>query len=518
MAKKTYADRLGQYLSMLQGNDVEEYFNSERTAKAEFHKMLEVIKYWRNPYFYYVTLEKDNHTPEELDWAWGWIENNTGARREELEPLYEELLNLNGNNERGIMEKGRLKTDCCSVKNSKIYQEVPHYSIYRESFNREKGYHVEFGKYTAYCQQRTNTSKQRIIDSYYEGIKKMRELYGLYSSEHLPSCFTVYSKNPTEYMYAQVMGLINSILDGTAPAPRLEPCSPKQALWVSKKMGVPEEVAISKLNKMQASELLDVLFNGEENRMLLNTDEVFAHYRAILGINEGIFGKLPIVIEKADNNNMNHSSIQRDIERIRLLTEAATPTAGNHPATNPLLAAVSRLFDSLYQRLYGTPVKPTVNQSSGTSMPNQSSVSGDTQTPQKEGSGKHTVNDLLKSGTASKRGINNTPTPEVQKNLQALLDNVLNPIASKYPTPYKINSGYRCPALNAAVGGAKNSQHMKGQAADITCGSPAANKKLFDWIINQSGINYDQIIDEKGYRWIHISFNSSGCRKKVTHL
>jgi hypothetical protein len=99
-----------------------------------------------------------------------------------------------------------------------------------------------------------------------------------------------------------------------------------------------------------------------------------------------------------------------------------------------------------------------------------------------------------------------------------LLDNVLNPIASKYPTPYKINSGYRCPALNAAVGGAKNSQHMKGQAADITCGSPAANKKLFDWIINQSGINYDQIIDEKGYRWIHISFNSSGCRKKVTHL
>ena len=108
--------------------------------------------------------------------------------------------------------------------------------------------------------------------------------------------------------------------------------------------------------------------------------------------------------------------------------------------------------------------------------------------------------------------------PEVQKNLQALLDNVLNPIASKYPVPYNINSGYRCPALNAAVGGVKNSQHMKGQAADISCGSPAANKKLFDWIINQSGINYDQIIDEKGYRWIHISFNPSGCRKKVTHL
>lgn len=294
MAKKTYADRLGQYLSMLQGNDVEEYFNSERTAKAEYHKMIEVIQYWYNPYLNYVTRDKDKQTPENLDWSWRWIENNTGARREELEPIYEELLK--------IKEKGKLRTDCCSVKNAKIYHETPHYSIYRRSFNGEQGYYATSGKYTAYCQQRTNTSKQRTIDNYHEGIEKMRELYGLCSCESLPSAFTVYSTNPTEYMYAQVMGLINSILDGTTPAPRLEPCSPKQALWVSKKMGVPEEVAIDKLNKIQASELLDVLFNGEENRMLLNPDEVFAHYRAILGINEGGFSKLPIIMEKADNN------------------------------------------------------------------------------------------------------------------------------------------------------------------------------------------------------------------------
>ena len=217
---------------------------------------------------------------------------------------------------------------------------------------------------------------------------------------------------------------------------------------------------------------------------------------------------------------MEYPSLQNDIERIRLLTEAATPSAmsagGNNTTSSPLLAAVSRLFDSLYQRIYGTPINPAVNQNANNPAAKQDAVSG--ATPQKEGSGKHSVNDLVKSSTASRRGINNTPTPEVQKNLQALLDNVLNPIAAKYPTPYNINSGYRCPALNAAVGGVKNSQHMKGQAADISCGSPAANKKLFDWIINQSGINYDQIIDEKGYRWIHISFNPSGCRKKVTHL
>ena len=66
-------------------------------------------------------------------------------------------------------------------------------------------------------------------------------------------------------------------------------------------MGVPEEVAISKLNKIQASELLDVLFNDEENRALLNPDEVLAHYKTILGVNEGVFGKLPIIMEKTEN-------------------------------------------------------------------------------------------------------------------------------------------------------------------------------------------------------------------------
>ena len=235
-------------------------------------------------------------------------------------------------------------------------------------------------------------------------------------------------------------------------------------------------------------------------------------------INEGAFGKLPIIMEeKADDNKtyimrkniLTENRLNRIVENAvkQVLREDAA--SGNYPPTNPLLASVSRIFDSLYQRLYGNPTSQTWNQGERSQMPSAS---------QKEGVGKHTVSDLIKSGTASRRGIDNTPPPEVQKNLQALLDNVLNPIAAKYPTPYAINSGYRSPALNAAVGGVKNSQHMKGQAADITCGSPAANKKLFDWIVNQSGINYDQIIDEKGYRWIHISFNPSGCRKKVTHL
>ena len=55
------------------------------------------------------------------------------------------------------------------------------------------------------------------------------------------------------------------------------------------------------------------------------------------------------------------------------------------------------------------------------------------------------------------------------------------------------------------------------QAADITAGSREANQQLFNWIIN-SGINFDQIIDEKGYQWVHVSFNPNGCRKSVLHL
>lgn len=127
-----------------------------------------------------------------------------------------------------------------------------------------------------------------------------------------------------------------------------------------------------------------------------------------------------------------------------------------------------------------------------------------------------TRSELTYSEVAKERGIDNTPTPEALAALDALMWNVLDPIRRMWGKPIIVNSGYRCPKLNAAVGGSATSQHMKGEAADITAGDPIKNKKLFD-MIAQSAIPFDQLIDEKNYRWIHVSYRPNG-RRNILHL
>lgn len=127
-----------------------------------------------------------------------------------------------------------------------------------------------------------------------------------------------------------------------------------------------------------------------------------------------------------------------------------------------------------------------------------------------------TKSELTRSDTARAQGIDNTPTPEASVALDALMWNVLDPIRRMWGHPISINSGYRCPKLNAAVKGSATSQHMKGEAADITAGDPTKNRELFDMIV-RSAIPFDQLIDEKGYRWIHVSYRPNG-RRNVLHL
>jgi len=128
-----------------------------------------------------------------------------------------------------------------------------------------------------------------------------------------------------------------------------------------------------------------------------------------------------------------------------------------------------------------------------------------------------TLEEMLSSATAADKKIDNTPTPETIKNIQALVDNTLQPVRDLYGKVIHINSGYRCPALNKAIGGAVNSQHLEGKAADITTGSPSTNKVLFDLIL-KSNIPFDQLIDESFYKWIHISYNEGKNRKQILHL
>ena len=124
----------------------------------------------------------------------------------------------------------------------------------------------------------------------------------------------------------------------------------------------------------------------------------------------------------------------------------------------------------------------------------------------------------IKELTRTDTGLPNTPGPEEEKNLTNLVDKVLDPLREVYGKPIYVNSGYRAKRVNSYVGGAATSQHPKGEAADITAGSPAENRRLFEMIAN-GGYVFDQLIDEKKYTWIHVSLKRNGVnRKQILHL
>lgn len=128
-----------------------------------------------------------------------------------------------------------------------------------------------------------------------------------------------------------------------------------------------------------------------------------------------------------------------------------------------------------------------------------------------------TIAELCRSTTADKLGINNRCHTEHVAKLTALVDNVLDPLRKWYGKPITVNSGYRSPELNAVLPDASNtSQHMTGEAADITVGSKEENKKLFEYI--RKNLPFDQLIDESNFSWVHVSFSEKHCRKQVLKL
>jgi len=128
-----------------------------------------------------------------------------------------------------------------------------------------------------------------------------------------------------------------------------------------------------------------------------------------------------------------------------------------------------------------------------------------------------TIHELTHSDTAHQKGINNTPPPAIKVKLTSLINNLLDPIREAWGGPITVNSGYRCPVLNKAVGGASTSQHQKGEAADITVGSPELNQQLFD-LIAKGDFDFDQLIDESNYSWVHISYSAGKNRHAILHL
>ena len=128
------------------------------------------------------------------------------------------------------------------------------------------------------------------------------------------------------------------------------------------------------------------------------------------------------------------------------------------------------------------------------------------------------MRELTASATALRRGIDNTPNNRVRANLSALVSNVLDPLREAYGKPIVVTSGYRSEKLNRAVGGVKNSQHTLGHAADIRSvgDSVAENRRLFN-LIQQLRLPFDQLIDEHGYDWIHVSHVPGANRRQVIH-
>ena len=118
-----------------------------------------------------------------------------------------------------------------------------------------------------------------------------------------------------------------------------------------------------------------------------------------------------------------------------------------------------------------------------------------------------TISELIKSATAKRLNIDNTPNEEVTANLKALVENVLDPLREAWGAPIIVTSGYRSYELNKAVGGVKTSQHILGQAADIrsVSDSKSDNKKLYE-LTKKLGLPVDQCINEHDYDWIHISY------------
>ena len=127
------------------------------------------------------------------------------------------------------------------------------------------------------------------------------------------------------------------------------------------------------------------------------------------------------------------------------------------------------------------------------------------------------LNELTKSQTAERKGIDNTPGTEHQENLKKLCENVLQPVRDHFEQVVSVSSGYRSPELCTAIGSKTTSQHARGEAADFEIFG-ISNKVLADYI-NET-LHYDQLIleywneSDPNSGWVHCSFSEGNNRKQ----
>lgn len=122
-----------------------------------------------------------------------------------------------------------------------------------------------------------------------------------------------------------------------------------------------------------------------------------------------------------------------------------------------------------------------------------------------------TLSELTRSQYAERNDVDNRPQPDIARNLK-LLAEVLEQVRALAGGPIIVSSGYRSPAVNKAIGGAKHSAHLTGLAADIHC--PGLSPTALAHIIKSSQIKYDQLILEypDGNGWVHIGIAETAPR------
>lgn len=127
------------------------------------------------------------------------------------------------------------------------------------------------------------------------------------------------------------------------------------------------------------------------------------------------------------------------------------------------------------------------------------------------------LGEITKSQTATRLGIDNTPTVTHMIALRAIAENVFEPIRKHFNVPIGISSGYRSKQLNDAIGGSSRSQHCHGQALDIDADiyGRITNGELFRYI--RHGLDFDQLIwefgDDNDPAWVHVSFVNDGTNR-----
>lgn len=122
--------------------------------------------------------------------------------------------------------------------------------------------------------------------------------------------------------------------------------------------------------------------------------------------------------------------------------------------------------------------------------------------------------EVVKSNTAKRLGIDNTPDAWTIENLRSVAESVFQPLRDSFGVPIYVSSGYRSEALNKAIGGSKRSQHIQGRALDLDADvfGVCTNADIFRYILNN--LEFDQLIwefgDEDNPDWVHVSFVRDG--------